>query len=1127
MLTFWPPFVEYRSLFETARAKVASFSPVQRIPVILTLLTACVLHLSAATRADRYALILSDPPLATVAHTRADLQSTTLSASQTRLDARQNRLKTELQLRDIPVIGSTQILLNAIYVLASSDLVPGLRELPGVLRVEKMRALKPHLNRALGLMNVPAAWNTLGGQQNAGLGSRIGILDSGIDQDHPAFKDPALTVPAGFPKCNVPADCAYANNKVIVARSYVKQLALFSQSTIDPTVTRPDDLSPRDRTGHGTAAAMIAAGATVHAPAADITGVAPKAYLGNYKIFGSPGVNDVTFTDVVIRALEDALADHMDVVALALGAPALWGPNDRGSTCQLSANQPCDPQADAVQNAVRMGLTVVVSAGNDGDAGYSAPAQGSIESPGTAPDAITVGATTNSHLLLSSVHVSGSGVPASIQSINAFFGDGPKPNGPLTRPLRDVSKLGDNGKACAPLSSGVLAGAFALIQRGDCTFTTKVANAQAAGAVGVIIFQSNGSESLFPMVGLTSIGIPAVLIGASEGAALQGFLATRQDYPVTLEPALKETVLTAPGDFDTIALFSSYGPATGDSTIKPELVAVGTDLYTATQSYDPNGNLYDPTGFTVVQGSSFAAAAVAGAVALVKQTNSALQAAQLKSAVVNTANAAISDFDANGNLVNARVTAIGAGKLDAGSAVQSSVQVNPATISFGVITNTLPSRTIALTNSGKSAVTLQLAVLRRDADSKASITLSSNSVTLTPGASSSVTVRMQGSVPSAGTYEGAITIQGGAVNLRIPYLYIVSDGKPYNGFALSGDGFDAEPNEVLELDVKVVDQFGAPVPNVPVRFYSTAGGGSIANGNATTDSLGIAFANATIGSQTGAQEFAVDISNPKQFTVYFDGHVRAPLVISANGVVNAASGQVGQGVAPGSYISIFGTGLSDLTRTFATPYLPISLGGVSVSFDVPSQNISVPGHIHFVSSGQINVQVPWELKGQTSAIMKVSIGNFSSLTCDNSGSNCKAYTVPLNDYSPAFFEYTEASTGQRLAAALDLNFLLIGTNHPAARGSTVQLYVNGLGPVSNQPASGEISPAQPLAVTSVLPTVTIGGQPAQVGFSGLAPFIVGLYQINVVVPTNIGTGLQQVVISQSGVVSKTSQLPVQ
>jgi uncharacterized protein (TIGR03437 family) len=201
---------------------------------------------------------------------------------------------------------------------------------------------------------------------------------------------------------------------------------------------------------------------------------------------------------------------------------------------------------------------------------------------------------------------------------------------------------------------------------------------------------------------------------------------------------------------------------------------------------------------------------------------------------------------------------------------------------------------------------------------------------------------------------------------------------------------------------------------------------------------------------------------------------------------------------------------------------------VSVSFDVPSKNISVPGHLKSVQSDQVNVQVPWELQGQTSAFMKVSIGNFSSLTCDANDANCKTYTVPINDYSPSLFEYTEASTGRLLAAALDLNYVLAGTNHPIPRGSFVQLYANGLGPVNNQPASGEPSPSQPsLATTKVMPIVMIGGQQVTADFSGLIPPYIGLYQVNVKVPTNIGPGIQPLVIIQNGVMSKTSMLPVQ
>ncbi|PYT17728.1 MAG: hypothetical protein DMG59_06470 [Acidobacteria bacterium] len=81
--------------------------------------------------------------------------------------------------------------------------------------------------------------------------------------------------------------------------------------------------------------------------------------------------------------------------------------------------------------------------------------------------------------------------------------------------------------------------------------------------------------------------------------------------------------------------------------------------------------------------------------------------------------------------------------------------------------------------------------------------------------------------------------------------------------------------------------------------------------------------------------------------------------------------------------------------------------------------------------------------------------------------------------------------------------------------------------MDHQPPSGEPTPSQSLVHTSVLPSVMIGEQPASVQFSGLAPTIVGLYQVNVVVPTNISPGFQAAVISIGGVTSKTTIVPVQ
>ena len=195
-------------------------------------------------------------------------------------------------------------------------------------------------------MNAPAAWTALGGQGSAGLGMKIGIIDSGIDQTHPAFQDSSLKAPSGFPICTDgrPEDCSYTNGKVIVARSYVRQIAPGSDPNNPAADSRPDDFSPRDRDGHGTAVASAAAANITTAPGAAsgggpivITGIAPKAFLGSYKVSGSPNVNDNPPESVLIQAINDAVRDGMDVVNISLGFPALYGPLDTGAACGLPA----------------------------------------------------------------------------------------------------------------------------------------------------------------------------------------------------------------------------------------------------------------------------------------------------------------------------------------------------------------------------------------------------------------------------------------------------------------------------------------------------------------------------------------------------------------------------------------------------------------------------------------------------------------------------------------------------------------------------------------------------------------------------------------------------------------------
>ena len=1051
-----------------------------------------------------YALVLEDPPVARKVQSRLALQGAEAQAHLQKVRTAQSSVLAELARRQVPVRSSTQVLVNAVFVRATRETAAQLKDIPGVVYVQYLPPVKRDLNTALNLENVPAAWTTLGGASNAGAGIKIGIIDSGIDQNHTGFQDSSLTPPPGFPK----GDSNYTNSKVIVARSYV---AMLSES--DPQFSSPDDVTPRDRVGHGTAIAMIAAGAQNTGPAGTIQGVAPKAFLGNYKIFGSPGVNDFTLFGTpsaplaVIQALTDAVNDGMDIVTLSIneGDPPYDGPLDVDPDPNFCGGQ-CDVRAQAVESAVALGLVVVASAGNSGDTGILPATLGSVHTPGTAPSAITVGASTNSHTLFQALRVTsgggGASVPSNLTNLHALFGDGPHIASPITKTVIDVASLQNDGLACSALPPGSLAGAIALVQRGTCFFSDKINNAQAAGAVGVIIYQQSGTDSIYSGLGVQNTGIPAVMIGNTDGNTLKSFLASHSGVTVTMDPVFAAVDTPA----NMVAAYSSRGPSIGlfgsgttgaESrpvvlALKPELVAVGDNLYTATQKLDPNGDVYNASGYAMVSGTSFAVPMVAGAVALVKQKYSALKLtpAQLKSAVVNSAGQNVNDGGAT-----ARVNAVGAGQLKVDDAVNVAAVMEPSTLTFGVITTTTVSSSLNLkiTNVSGAPATFNFAVNQRDPDSKASVKVSPSSLTLQPGGSNSISVSLSGSRPNPGSYEGFIEVTGVGPTLRVPYLYLVGSGTVADIVRIHNAAFVAPANDTgWTMILRAMDQFGVPVLGYPVQFNVVKGGGTIAFGDQQTFLYGIAGAGMNIG-PAGDQVFTATL--PGFAPVEFDGSARALPVINSGGVVNAAPFQAGQGLAPGSYISIFGTMLSDASAIVTTPSLPVSLAAVSISFD--GGGLSLPGHIHFVSPGQINVQIPWEFQGQSSVQMKVTAGSFLW---------SKLYTVPLATYSPGVFAIT------------DIAGAVISQANPAKRGQSIIVYANGMGPVDQKVASGDPTPlTQPLSNTRVTPSVTIGGSTAQVGFSGLTPGSVGLYQLNVAVPADAQTGTQQMKISIGGI----------
>jgi uncharacterized protein (TIGR03437 family) len=1058
---------------------------------------------AASLGTGRYAVILTDPSVAKHVAALGGTRGAAAANYRGQVVASQATLRQQLEKRNLRVTGAAQTLLNAVFVAASSNDAAQLRALPGVKAVVPLHRYRALLDQAVQLTNVPAAWSQLGGTANAGAGVKIAILDNGIDQTHPAFQDASLQPPAGFPICDVQQNwkCAdFTNHKVIVARSYVPTLAAGTQP--NPAAdSRPDDPSPRDRMGHGTALAMIAAGMTNAGPLATITGVAPKAFLGSYKVFGTPGVNDFTYGDIIIRALEDALNDGMDIAVLSLGSPALSGPLD-------------DPEAAAVEAAIQSGMSVVVAAGNDGGSGANSPTLNSISSPATAPSAIAAGASTNSHTLVLTVQVQGANVPQNLQSIAAEYGDGPERMAPLTAPLRDVSTLDGTGYACSSLPAGSLDGTIALIVRSVCSFAAKVLNAQEAGAVGVILIQQSGQGAAVSPGGLYGTLTPTVMIGDTVGQSLRSYLASNPGSTATIDPALPSV-----STYNEVAWFSSHGPSI-DLRLKPELVAVGTDMYMAAQRFDPNGVMYDPSGYTVAGGTSFSTPMIAGALALVKQAHPEFTTWQLKSAVVNTAT---QDVTENGG--SASVVSAGNGKLSVGDALQTAVTVNPATISFGALTSgiTPTPQKLTLHYSGTSAATLTLAAVAVNGNPPS---LDKTILAVAPGqADPTVTLTLPSSVPSTGIYEGRIVIQGAGATVRVPYLYVVGDGNPNDLLALGG-GFDGTVGQMIPTGgfaLKLIDSSGVPVAGWPVSFRAVSGGGVVFNADSRTNAEGVAMADATLGPSVGTQVFSVRISGLGSFFLY--GTARLLPTIAA--VTNSAS-LVSGPISPGSYITLWGSGLSDYTGSTTVAALPLAIifpdqtgnyvdSNVSVSFDVPSANLSLPGRLLYVSPGQVNVQVPWELVGQSSVMIKVTVG-------DSPG---QVFSAPVSNFAPAVYLIPDPVTSQPLAAALDLNNVQISSRNPAHANQIIQLYLNGLGAVTNPPAIGFVAQAQPLSNTLILPTVTIGGKAAAVLFSGLTPTTSGLYQINLQLASDTPKGTQPLVVTIGSVSSPAANIPVQ
>ena len=627
---------------------------------------------------------LKDDPLSTYPATRPahgrkiDFNSNAVRSYRAQLSARRNEFRNWLRANAsrARITSEYDISLNAVAVQLNGTSLTTIAAAPMVQSVEYNALYHPNLSQSHFIINADPAWVAAGGRAVAGAGIKIGDIDTGIDETHPFFDPTGFSYPTGFPKCDAAdsdshtpnQDCRYVSPKVIVAKVFFNK---NNQQNFDAQAIQD----------HGTHTAGIAAG--IFNPSLNavvdgvlingMSGIAPGAWLGNYNVF--PGDVTNARSEDILNAVDAAVADGMDVLNLSLGG-SFHGNNDL--------------LAIGLDNAVDAGVVVAVAAGNSG------PGPNTVESPGRARKVITVAASTNQHFVGEPFTYPASGGT----TIGAAVGDFP-PLSAGSFGLYFNSEL----TACTSVDPGA-SGNVVVVNRGGCTFSTKVRNAIAAGAIGVVVINNvAGDPTAMAKDGGGGDNLPAVMIGKNEGAALR--TANPPDASTT---AIFQEFITP--NKDILAGFSSQGPTNVDLAIKPDVTSVGVNVLSSITCVGKGpGCPGDGSGWAFFQGTSMSTPHIAGSAAVLKDLHPTWSPAQIKSELVNRADLVIKDAVTGTHDVGP--TAQGAGRENLSVAADGTTWVDPVSASFGKVTVGHPtSLTITLSNPTGTDETFSVSVTK-------------------------------------------------------------------------------------------------------------------------------------------------------------------------------------------------------------------------------------------------------------------------------------------------------------------------------------------------------------------------------------------------------------------------------
>ncbi len=652
-------------------------------------------------------------------------------------------------------IYSLKLSANGIAVRAKVRDLIDVVGLPGVLSVSRLPIHRVVNATSVPWVGTPPVWEDLG---FTGSDITIGIIDTGIDYTHADFggagtaaafesNDPTTLDDGGFP-----------NAKVVGGTDFVGDD--YNARSDDPAETIPaPDPDPLDCYGHGTHVAGTAAGQGVLSDGSTYTGpydrdiyadndfevgpgMAPEARLYALKVFGCEGTTEVT-----VEAIEWALdpngdgdiGDHLDVINMSLGS---------------AFGEPGDPTAIAVGNAMAAGMLVVSAAGNAGPVPY-------VEDSPSVGDGIAVAASVDGGVVNQGIEVN---APAAIAGLYEAA------EGAITKPLDEVGPItGDLAvsqplDACTALTNGEsVNGNIAFIQRGTCTFASKILNAQAAGAVAVVVFNNVPGAPIVMGGESTGIEIPGVMVSQDDGEAFLSTMEAGATVNVTLDPTFE---FPKPELADTLASFTSQGPR-GQDLFGPDLAAPGLSIDSAAIG----------TGFkgTLNSGTSMATPHAAGLAALMREAHPSLHTQVIKSLMMN------STVTTNGTYPT---TLMGTGVIRADRALAADAYTTEAGVSFGRLNPASPQvYTETVTVNDLSGENRTYAI-----DNGAIQTLSGVDVTVPDAVevpangSASFDIRMSldpAAMPADDGFisqtevDGILTLTSGDSSLRVGYLGVV------------------------------------------------------------------------------------------------------------------------------------------------------------------------------------------------------------------------------------------------------------------------------------------------------------------------------------------------------------------